>query len=63
MPCVLPLLYAAQTFEFSSLGFEVEATAIIRQAFDKACEDIHDEGNAIRPRRDPDRKPTFARSG
>ncbi len=113
MPRMLPLLYSTETFEFSSLGFDIETTAIIRQAFDKACKEIHDEGqptasvkmmiaerlveivahgerapdkiceatlvslgfkpnrftvapglrDAIRPRRDPDSKTTFAGSG
>jgi hypothetical protein len=110
---MLPLLHSTETFDFSGQGFDVETMAIIRQAFDKARKEIHDEGqptasvkmmiaerlieiaahgerapdkmceaalvslglkpnrftiapglrDATRPRRDPDSKPTFARSG
>jgi hypothetical protein len=44
MPSMLPHLYATETYEFSGLGFDVETIAIIRQAFDKARKEIHDEG-------------------
>ena len=44
MPSMLPLLYSTETFEFSGLGFDVETMALIRQALDKACKEIHDEG-------------------
>ena len=44
MPSMLPLLYSTETFDFSGRGFDVETMAIIRQAFDKVREEIHDEG-------------------
>jgi hypothetical protein len=43
MPSMLPLLYSTETFEFSGLGFDLETMAIIRQAFDKARQEIHDD--------------------
>jgi hypothetical protein len=44
MPSMLPLLYSTEPFEFSGLGFDPKTTVIIRQVFDKAHKEIHDEG-------------------
>lgn len=64
MPCMPSLLLGAtRTLESACLGFEVEAKATIRETFGRACEGIHDECGTVFPRRDPDRKPTSARSG
>jgi hypothetical protein len=43
------LLYAADKFASSTRGFDVETTALIRQAFAKACDEIHDGGEATAP--------------
>jgi hypothetical protein len=44
MPSMLSLLYAADRFAISTRGFDVETTALIREAFAKACNEIHDGG-------------------
>jgi hypothetical protein len=49
MPSMLPLLYAADKFEISTQGFDVETTALIRQAFAKACNEIHGGGESTAP--------------
>jgi len=49
MPSMLPLLYAADNFAISTRGFDVETTALIRQAFAKACNEIHDGGEPTAP--------------
>ncbi|MBV9238701.1 MAG: hypothetical protein JOZ94_22915 [Xanthobacteraceae bacterium] len=44
MPSMLSLLYSTEPFEFSGMRFDPEIMAIIRQVFDKARREIHDEG-------------------
>ena len=43
MPSMLPLLYARENVVISDRSFDAETTAIIGQAFDKACEEMHDK--------------------
>jgi hypothetical protein len=44
MPSLPPLLHATDKFEISCRGFDIETTAILRQAYDKACNEIRDNG-------------------
>lgn len=49
MPSMLPLLYAADKFTISTRGFDIETTALIRQAFAQACNEIHVGGEPTAP--------------
>jgi len=42
MASMLPLLYAAENLEIADRSFDAETTAIICQAFGKACKETHD---------------------
>ena len=42
MPSMLPLLHARENVVVSDRSFDAETTAIIGKAFDKACEEMHD---------------------
>ena len=44
MPSMLPLLHAPENLEISNRSFDAETTAIISEAFDKVCKEMHDKG-------------------
>ena len=43
MPSMLPLLYPRENLVISDRSFDAETTAIIGEAFDKACKEMHDQ--------------------